>query len=322
MDNEKMQALSEKYDEIFGKVPALPDDSRDDPENNPEYDELTRAEEAKEEDTEVLETESEEASEPAGDEDEYEEIPDDLVEAARAYGFTDQEIVRLAEDSPKTLEALAEAHKNYITAVKAKQVPPSVKTEAEKASPQEQKKEKLEYLEVGNLEDFDEGAQQVIKSLVKSHNKLIDQLNKVNEQVSSVDEKTKTFEAAQQQQFETYIDGLFDAIDDVPQIGKSSSLTPQQDKTRQEIYNTAVMFQRISGGTIEDNLIKAVKAFKGIYAPKNVESDVIKKLNANKKRFTARPRRPKATKQYASEEERVLSVMDEVGQKLGIKWTG
>jgi len=324
-NKEAMEALNKKYDEIMGPggKPAVDEAYLPESEEDLEEDFVDPREESKEkvDDKVVKESdkESEEASEAAAKEDEYEDIPDHLIEAGRAHGFTDETIIGLAENQPEVLEALAGTYQNYQAAVAQREEKPQ---EPEKKVEEAKAPEKLEHITLGDVSDFEPAAQETLKTFATTQNKLIDQLNMANEKLNTVDKQAAETQRGRQQDFDRRIDNFFDQVKDIPQFGNTASLTPAQIKARQEAYGMADVFAR-SGGTLEENLSKATKAYKGLYdTGESSETTLRRKLDKNKKRFSARPGGQKTKPKFKSEEDKVMHVMDEASREIGIEWTG
>ena len=276
-----------------------------------EYDKILEVKpEEKEPEPEVA-AEPEVEAEPAPEaEPEEEDIPDRLVEAGKAHGYTDAKIIKLAEDHPDVLEDLARDYERIQSAAAVKKEPEKPKVEAETGG--------LKSITV-DTSRFDDETSQVIKTLVAEVNKDREIINKLSENVSGVGRKLSAEDARRQDEFDLRIDNVFDSVTDVPQFGKKSSLTSAQQKARMECHGIALALAQNSGGSVEALLPKAVKAYRGMYGVgENPSATLRAKLNKNKMRFTARPGGQKTQPSYASEEEKGFAAMDAKGKELNI----
>lgn len=298
--------LESKYNDIMEMGKKQPDEAYL-PEKSDDFEPETE-----EKPEEKIEEEAgiEEKSELEGEEDKYEDIPDNLVEAGRKRGLTDETIVSLAEDHPEVLEKLAET------------IPAAEPQRVEKPQePEERKKpEQLEHIKSDDMGELDPVAQKVVKNLVSGQNKLIDRFNVVNEQLYEFGQKASADTTQRQLDFDNRVDSFFDGIEGVPQFGQTGTLTRSQETARKQCYGMAVVLKS-SGGTFEDNLGKAVKAYKGLHGIGDKPEDTLRrKLDKNKKRFTARPGGQKTKPKYKNEDEKVMQAMTEKGREMGLEW--
>ena len=282
--------LGEEYDKI---LEAKPEGQEKEPEPEvvpePEPEPVPEAEPAKEE----------------------EDIPDRLVEAGRAHGYTDAKIIKLAEDRPGVLEDLARDYERIQSAA-------AVKKEPEKLVEKPVETGGIKPISV-DTSRFDDETSQVIKTLVAEVNKDREIINKLSENVSGVGRKLSAEEARRQDEFDLRIDNVFDSVTDVPQFGKKSSLTSAQQKARLECHVIALALAQNSGGSVESLLPKAIKAYRGMYGVGESPSATLRaKLNKSKTRFTARPGGQRTQPTYATEEEKGFAAMDEAGKAMNI----
>jgi hypothetical protein len=305
-DNTKdeFEGISDTFDEILdGTEEELEDETTEDVGEQEETDDSEQEAEAESTDEDAGESESED--------DGYEPIPDHLVAAARETGLSDADIIKLSEESPHILEALATS--------KAKSVSESQRAESTEQEQvlEEPKFKKLEHETIEGLDDLDENAKKVVDKLVANQNTLIDNFNKTLGTLSDIDSKVKKDEASRQLQFVNYIDGVLDKIDDVPEIGKADTLTPEQERTRKTIYSMAVALKELDGSSLENALVSATNAFTN-RTGKEAESTLRRKLDKSKKKFTARPGGQKSNPKHKNEEEAALDVINDKMKEYGI----
>lgn len=333
------EELEKKYDEIFSGVEGknrvideayienindeeLLNESEPESKQGKNEDDSDLNKSMEEEDT------SEKASEPAGDEDEYEDIPDYLVQAGHAHGFTDEKIIDLAENSPEVLEALAETYKNYQEAA-ASWRQKDAKTE--KVGPNQDKNisektpEFLGKLEIPELEDVEPEIKKLVKTLVEDRNKMVGEINSFRSQIDSVREQRNFDQQQRNADYSKKVDTFFDKAG-IKQLGNAKTLTQEQANARTEIHKIATVLQGDNSYVTDENLGKAVKAFKGLYGIKDSsetdESKLARKLQLRKKKFTARPGGRKGKTVIKDEKTRAFAAMDSVADKHGFKFTG
>ena len=280
-----------------------------------ERDKETEGEEKQTEQTGEVEeeTKGQESSEPAGIEDEKTEpVPDNLVQAGRAYGLTDETIIDLSESHPDALEAMARSYERLRAG--------SVLAPGQAPLKQPEQPKAMDRISV-DVSALDEDAGKTVKGLETTVNKLIDANNDLRKEIHTVKGGLETTQQAEQARRVSYIDGLFDKVSEFPELGKSGAMENSQKTLRGEIYDVAVKWQRRNGGNFEQSLEKAAQSFRGLYGHSGVkskESDVAEKLNRRKQKFTARPTGQKTTQKFANAEEKAMAAMDETGKKLDL----
>lgn len=263
---------------------------------------------------------SKKSSKPEGKEDDFEPIPDHLVEAGRLNGLSDDEIVKLAEDNPRYLEVLARNVAD-LRSISKSGVPP--KEEDKKAEA-----DKKETLPDANFE-FDEDLadestvkmakyiKSVVPSLTKKIEALEGQLKAQEQDLGGVKEVARA-EAIRR------VDGYFDQrVADLPVLGETKTLTQSQKEARIAVHATAMMLQKGSDGKIGDEqaLSMSIDMFRGRITDSKSKAKLISDLSARKQKFTARPshgKKPLLERQSGkqSEEDRVLEVVEEHLQKI------
>lgn len=249
--------------------------------------------------------------EPDGDtteseDDEYEDIPQDQVDVARSLGYSDDQIVQLAESNPRVLEDMVKLHT-------ARQAVPSqgeVKRDTQEPKPAE----KLEHVNIPGLDKMPAESQAALTAMLQAHNAMIDKLNAQNEQLAKVQETETKKTVEEQAAYERKIDSYFDSISEhLPEVGKGN-VDQSQQLARQEIYGIAYMLQQTRGVDLDTALDEAsymwgLSKYDLDDLEKQAEERVREKLNKNKKRFTPRPGGQKTNKKYRNMDEEALDIL-------------
>lgn len=255
-------------------------------------------------------------SEPSGDEIIEEEIPYHLVQSARELGWSDETIVKIAENDISILEDVYNKSK------------PELKKEVEKEKPTEIPKVVIEDAVLKKWrEDFgDDAVDKVIKPLLDAQNKL-------NEQVNTLQGNLNQQKVADQQnnlaklfnQFNSVLDNL---SKDYPEFGTYEKMPKKQDgsplqdspefKVRSKIYDTMNMFLR--NGYPEDKAIReAIDWYSGKQGEKRAERKLVTELNDQKKKFSPKPTAKKGTKVYHTVDEKKAGIIAEAKKAAGIE---
>ena len=332
-DEKLPEGLDEKFDEILNGTsdyqnqknfvdPAYEDNihgdeflKEEDVENNDEKDtDVTEEIEGNElEDDDTVESPEAEA-----DDGEYDYIPDNLVAAGRAAGFTDAKIIKMAEEDIESLEALANFREQILSGQQTQRSP------APTPQPVEEKKpSKMDYVTMDDVDltDMDENSRKIFKNLLQGQNALIDKLNDASEELFSIQQANAKSKLSEQEQFDRRIDSFFDKIE-APELGHSSYLTPEQETTRKEIYGIAAVLTNANRNKLEDNLDKAVSVYSGMYndggKEKEIEDKIVEKLNKQKTKFTPRPGGQKKTRKFKNDDERAMAAMEEAARQMGL----
>ena len=313
------KTLNEVYDEVLGKGPAIeelspeappagqPDgaysqeDYSDDAEDG--TDPRDPSTELSEEEEDLLGADDEFEDEEVDDE-EYEEIPERLLEAGRIANLSERDIVELSESHPEALEALARTQE----AVVATPIPQQ--SVVKEAPANETPVEGFQPLKLDLTEDdrdeLGERSVTIIDSLVK----------KVNELGSQVQKNGQTTAAIQQNSIEDKnrgIDEHFDKLSkDIPGLGKlAAGLTADEKANRIFAAKTAhAAMQSYGGLTLEQALTKGASALRGDET--KVKAKLVADLERNKKRFTSRGRGQKRGTPRKSVDERAVEAISKV----------
>lgn len=288
-----------------------------DPTKEVEEQEEKEQEEKPEEESESKEEEEKPKAE--AKEGEEEDIPEDLVLAGRTAGFSDKKIKYYAENHPEVLEVLAEQREQILAAnVQREQEPEPKKKEPEKP-------ERLEKLSLSDLklgEDVDESTKSALQKIVERTNVIVDKHNAQGDELAGIRQQNLTAAEQQQINYDSRIDGFFDSVEDCP-VGKSQTLTKQEFNARLEIHEIAKALSK-GGGTLEQCLGKAVKAYNGMYGSgeSDAETNLRRKVSATKKKFSPRPGGQKTAKKFTTEKEEVMDAFDAKANEMGIEFSG
>jgi hypothetical protein len=251
---------------------------------------------------------SDDIEEKDDDADEYEEIPDRLIQAGREANLSDDAIVELAESRPEALEALARAQE-AAAAVRQTQTRPDTAQEDVPQKPQTGAAFEPLKLELSEDDEEEMGSRAVklIKTLADQVNRLGSQVNEHNANLSSVQQQTQSERIRQ-------IDSFFDTLsDDIPDLGKTGSLTQRQKQNRIFAFKSARNAMEAYGiQNDEEALAIGAKALKGQTTEAQVKERLIKDLDRNKKRFTSRGFSRKRSDKRKSVEERAMDAINRV----------
>lgn len=262
---------------------------------------------------EVLKEVTEETPKPdegTGTETEQVEIPMYLAEAGRAAGLDEATIADLAANDIDRLKDLGMA---YLSSKFRTDGTKKVEQEPVEETPPP---EAIGHVSVELPHNADAPTKQLIQSLVETQNKLIDAFNGNQQKVFELEQRTAVRDTQGQAEFEARVDGFFDKkANEVPSLGLSSSLTPQQDAARRQVYQLASV---IKGTSMEDRLDKAVKAYEGMSG--SAEQNLRRKLDVSKKRFSPRPTGQKVGTSDKSGDAEAYKAMMESASRLGIKF--
>ena len=242
------------------------------------------------------------------DDDGYEAIPDRLVQAGRQANLSDDAIVELSESRPEVLEALARAQEAAVQ--RTQQANQSHKAQEDKDSTQNRgdgfEPIKLEFTD-DDEDEMGPRAMKLIKTLADQVNKLGGQVNEQNNSLNSVQQQTENERIRQ-------IDSYFDKLsDEIPDLGKTGSLTERQKQSRVFAFKTARNAMESFGiRDDEEALAMGAKALKGQKSDAQVKRRLIEDLDKNKKRFTARGHSRKRPDSKMTVEQRAMAAINRV----------
>ena len=259
-------------------------------------------------------SEDKESHEDKDEEDETEPIPQDQVDIARHLGFSDEEIVKMAESSPGRLERMVGLYSK-----------PEPRQEAEQkvsVKPEIKETPKLDHLKLEDLGDLDPETAKALSEVLKSHNSLVDDRNKQSEELDTIRQEREQFSKQSTTNETSRVDNYFDSVvEDVPELGESTSLTGEQINSRKEIYGMSVVLQQSRGLSPEHALEEATYWFSmskvNLDDLKNsAEERVKEKINKNKKRMSPRPSNKISKKKEERGPKAALDVLEEGMKEL------
>jgi hypothetical protein len=244
------------------------------------------------------------------------EIPDNWVMAGRSAGFSDEKIIKLFEQEPEVLDALANTREQLLL-----NPSPRGHKEDEIVTKGLLKPETIAHVNMeDDTMDMDESTRRVFKKLVENQNAVIDKLNEANSKLFNISDSSAQREAKEQDAFSRRIDNFFDKTNET-NLGDSRALTPSQAHARKEVYGIAAMLANVNGESTEDNLDKALKAYHGIYSnpEKIAESKLRRQLDSQKKKFSPRPGGQKRVQKFKDEDSRVIAAMEQAARSMGLE---
>ena len=243
-------------------------------------------------------------------EDETEPIPQDQINIARRRGWSDEKIVKIAEENPEILE-------DMVALAGQQTIQPQVETKVEPAPIEKQEAKGVDKVELDaealkKMKDSygDEVVDSVILPLMGGLNNTIDQLNSLRGTVSGVEQTNQATQAKKNfDEANTVFDGLtetftvFGKTDELPRTANGSfDVNSSAVQARGEVFKVASAFAA-SGMSWTDSLKNSVRWYKGEHAEKSLERKIVKGLNSRKKKFSPRPTSKKTKQTFVSREE-------------------
>jgi len=288
--------------------------------------------EEKADDTEQAETEEagSEESEPEGDEDE-EDIDQRLVNAGRRRGYSDEKIIKLAEENPGVLEDIADLYDNIDNTSGSRRTEVSTSEPPPKKVVDELKKLELKSLDEEALAKLSSefGAdvvEKVIRPLSDNVKTVSDALDKIQgsmaEQTTAQQEdvlgrKSMLVNQICDDASETF--KVFGTFSKLPKDADGNiDVTSQPFRARMELFETALAFES-TGIRFETALEEAFNWFKGKYGEAETARKLVHKLNKNRKRMSPRPTKKHTVKKYDSKEAKAEGEMEKIYNDLGIE---
>lgn len=258
------------------------------------------------------ETESEEPD--YENDDEYEEIPDRLVSAGRRRGYSDDKIMKLAEDAPEVLEDLADLQE-MVSDVGTEMPPPPTDQEKKEAPEKPEDVEKI-HIETELIEAGDD-VKNVIKKLQDGYNSMVDQVNNLQGKQTEHDKSLNSFTQQQTEDYVRRVDSFFDqAAKDFPELGDSKELSVENMEFRQKVHDDAFALTQ-NGRPFGEALEFVLNAHKGQKSEQEVKKSVAKDLNRRKKSFTARPSHRKTAAKTTSPKDDALDAIEQFQRENG-----
>jgi hypothetical protein len=238
------------------------------------------------------------------DDEEYEDVPERLVEAGRAANLSDRDIIELAETHPEALEALARAQEAQHVAPRKEEHVQDKPVEKKPAGTFEPLK--LEFSE----DDRDEMGERSLEII----NSLVDKVNTLGAQVAEQGEATRSVQEREVQEKIRVIDETFDGMaKDIPALGSTGSLDEDQKANRIFAFNAARAAMQAYGNlTTEQALAIGANALRGQQTESQVKAKIISDLNKNKKRFVSRARSRNRPAPKKSVDERAVEAISKV----------
>jgi len=248
-------------------------------------DEIKSPEEVVEETPAVPEEGKEEQTKTTPQAEEY--IPDELVDAGREMGFSDETIRELAG---KSLDVLKRAVGKQPTAPVTTPPPAETRPVAPVTNPSEFKVDRDLYGD--DLANYMEAQAKELGDLKVAMRQVLTEKNARNI-------------AEQDNKFDTTLDKL---SAELPVVGNSSKLAPEQWQTRKMIWDKAETLRRGEPQLkFEDSIEDAVAWYKGKHGEKFMKQIMITKLKAREPHLSYPPtHKQQVEPQFASEEEEAV----------------
>ena len=274
------------------------------------------------------EPEEPEPKEPKGEEDEYEEINPNFVEAAQKANWTDAQIVEFVDKNDYSNDDLDELIGDVLAGVAEK---PSEKPPEEKPPEKEPEEKKTPDAKLDDL--LKEGKlspeiQSVLSEISTNFKTMGQDLATLKEGVG----KTKADEAINEYVgMEDLANKMFDkTAEEFEEFGKTAELPRFPDgrivpigpsfDARSKVWDMAVKLWK-TGTAFDVAMEDALQWHKGSSAEKRVRAKVVKDLKKNESKLTPKRSEKNVQKQYAEgeEDERKADVVKAAFAKTGVK---
>jgi hypothetical protein len=236
------------------------------------------------------------------DDDGTEEIDERWVKAGRVANLGDDAIAELAESRPEALEALARAQE----AAAVRQKPNATQDADETDDTKDGGFKPLEFkFDEDDEEEMGSKALKVIRSLEAKVNELGGRLQDQQEGLGNIHRQSQSEKVRQ-------IDLHFDKLaKEIPELGKTGSLTDKQKQNRIFAFKSASNAMQVYGDlSDEDALTMGARALLGTKTKNQAKNDLIRDLDRNKKRFTARGHSRQRPSKRKSVEERAMEALN------------
>ncbi len=246
---------------------------------------------------------------------EYEEIDPRLVEAGRAFGFSDDKIRTIAEADESILADLA------------------VQLEKKDKGHREDKEEVKEdesTIDEDSIEKLrekfgDEGVE-VLLGLKKENDNLKKRFKEVDElKQSNVDKDANRV----LMQHTDIANKVFDSnVETFKEFGTTKDFKKYPDGTfvrtselevRHKVWNVAHMFHKENGGSFQSAMEQAMQWYTGADKESTIARKIVKDINKQKKRFTVKPNRRKVKRVFKDENSKKSHIIQGAMKKAGIK---
>lgn len=301
------ELFNEKFEELFTEKEAEVEEEKE--------------EQSSTEDSETEEVEdgdeTPEGEETHEEEEETEPIPQDQVDIARSLGFKDDDIVKMANDSPERLEKMVELYSKPA---------PLPKTEEKVERQKEEIKEtpQLKHLKLDDLGDLDPDTAKAVSAILQAHNESIDSRNDLVKELDGLKKHNETTAQGEIRNENERVDRYFDSVmDDVPELGTSNSLTDEQKNTRLEVYGLAAVLRQSrnlgeSAALEEATYLYSLSKMDLETLEKEAEQRVKEKITKQKKRMSPRPSGKKTKDKEEKGDKAALETLTEGMRELGL----
>ena len=252
---------------------------------------------------------SEEESEETEEEGEF--IPEEFVKAAKATGWTDEEIEEFASEysDEELIEQIA-----FLEAETQGSVSESEK-EAAVSEPEPSK--------LTENADVQELVKQIKAEVTAEFEAKFGKLTEQDEQRQAQDTLERISRSFDNASKEFEIFGKTDELPRFPAGQRKGQLIPTspQFKARSEVYDHANLLMS-TGQPVEEAMDLALMAYKGKYLAADIKRNMVKDLKRSEKKVSARRSGKEAVKTYVDEDDRREDVVKQIARKAGVKEFG
>lgn len=263
------------------------------------------------------ELESDDSSDDKGQD--MEPIPEGQVQAGRAAGLSDDEIIDLAENNPNVLKKLAS-----VVAFKQSQfagdspVKDSLKGDQdEKGQGKAAAKTKVfEKLEIDVEEfDMDDDAKKAFGKMQGGFNKMAEIIDELNSRLENSEAQLTGVAGRQQIETRRRVDNFYDTASAEISVlgnGTKSALTADNIAARNEVQKVAYAYQKVNNSTDEEALQIGINALKGKLSKKELTDSLVQGLQRRKATSTFRPTGRREGEQPMSSKDKAMKKMAEI----------
>ena len=251
--------------------------------------------------------------------DTYVEVDPGFVEAASAYGWTEQQIRDAAEThTPKEIVELTSSMRQALSEA-------NVSGEEESTK----KEDGIDWNALSELATKDENVGKIVHALKATQ----DQMERVTGELDAIkkgsEETTREREVKEAQEILSFTNETLDMLaSDYPEVGVDKDLprypdgryveTSPQFLVRNGIFQRAEALKPLHGGDFKSAMEDAVRWYKGGNEAKT-EAKVIKKLKDAEQGVMPKRRDSKVTKNYQNEQERKADLVNSALAKYGVE---
>jgi len=249
---------------------------------------------------------SEEESEETEEEGEF--IPEEFVKAAKATGWTDEEIEEFASEysDEELIEQIA-----FLEAETQGSVSESEK-EAAVSEPEPSK--------LTENADVQELVKQIKAEVTAEFEAKFGKLTEQDEQRQAQDTLNRVSRSFDEASKEFEIFGKTDELPRFPAGQRKGQIIPTspQFKARSEVFDNANLLMS-AGQSVEEAMNLALMAYKGKHLAADIKRDMVKDLKRSEKKVSARRSGKETVKTYVDEDDRREDVVKEIARKAGVK---